>query len=101
MTNFDRQKKRVERQSSVASSKANKSSVFSDLAGYVGGLTCSNSSSRAKLVDLNTTLGKCQANVTKSCITDMPKANQTFIEECVTLTATFIVSYFHSNDLDI
>ena len=92
VTNFDRQKKRVERQLTVASSKANKSTVFPILAGYVGGLSCSNSSSKAKLTDLNSTLSQCQTNVFKACVTDMPKANKTFVDECVTLTEIFIVS---------
>ena len=92
VTNFDRQKRRVERQLTVASSKANKSTVFPILAGYVGGLSCGSSSTKAKLSDLNSTLSQCQTNVFKACVTDMPKANKTFVDECVILTEIFIVS---------
>ena len=92
VTNFDKQRKRVERQITIASSKAIKSSIFPVLAGYVGGLACSNSSSKAKLTDLNSTLSQCQININKACVTDMPKANKTFVDQCVTLTEKFMVS---------
>ena len=93
VTNFNKQKTRIEKQSEIAAKKADKKAVFSPIAlkivdlggGNKSALTCSGSvdSDGAKqLTNLTQTLFDCEVQVNKSCSMDFPAPNMTFVDQC-------------------
>ena len=91
MTNFDKQRRRVEKQSSVASSKATKSASFTEMANLLRNISCPNN--MMEIDNLATSLKGCNATVTAAC--ELTKPNQTFVDECKKKTQAFVVSAFY------
>ena len=88
VTNFDKQCKRVKKQTDVAASKTSKTSSFTDLANDLMSSSCPNN--MMEIDDLATTLKGCNATVTAAC--ELTKPNQTFVDECKKKTEDFVVS---------
>merc|ERR1712061_588778 len=93
VANFDKQMTRVMKQAEIAGKKTDKKAVFAPIAlklvdlggGNKSALSCSGSttSSGAKqLTNLTNTLFACEVAVNKSCSTNFPKPNTTFIAAC-------------------
>ena len=94
VTNFLKQKTRIEKQSNIAKKKSEKSGIFKSIAlrlidvggGNSSSLTCSGSveSNGAKqLENLTRTLGECKKNIIASCSPEnFPKANMTLVVAC-------------------
>ena len=93
VANFNKQKNRIEKQSEIAGKKGAKSDVFGPIAlklvdiggGNVSALTCNGSAvsdGALQLMNLTQTLFDCEAEVNKSCITDFPAPNMTFVDQC-------------------
>merc|ERR1712061_264655 len=93
VANFNKQKTRIAKQAEIAGKKGGKKSVFAPIAlklvdlggGNKSALSCSGSttSSGAKqLTNLTNTLFACEVAVNKSCSTNFPKPNTTFIAAC-------------------
>merc|ERR1712079_296274 len=78
VTNFEKQKKRIDKQSEIAGKKSGKQSVFGPIA--------------LKLTNLTSTLFDCEVAVNASCTTDFPMPNMTFVDECVNASATFVAA---------
>lgn len=91
VTNFDKQCKRVEKQTSVASNKANKTSAFTDLSNLLTTLNCP--SNMAEIDNLTLTLANCSAEVTAAC--KLTPVNQTYVDECKKKTKEYVVSTSH------
>merc|ERR1712073_215836 len=96
VTNFEEQKKRIDKQSEIAG----KQSVFGPIAlklvdlggGNKSALTCSGSATSEgalQLTNLTSTLFDCEVLVNASCTTDFPMPNMTFVDECVNATDLF------------
>merc|ERR1711884_601902 len=103
VTNFEKQKKRIDKQSEIAGKKSGKQSVFGPIAlklvdlggGNKSALTCSGSATSEgalQLTNLTSTLFDCEVAVNASCTTDFPMPNMTFIDECVNASATFVAA---------
>ena len=94
VTNFLKQKTRIEKQSSIAKKKSEKNGIFKSIAlrlidvggGNSSSLTCSGSaeSNGAKqLENLTRALGDCKKNIIASCSPEnFPKANKTLVVAC-------------------
>merc|ERR1712061_951843 len=93
VANFNKQKTRIAKQAEIAGKKGGKKSVFAPIAlklvdlggGNKSALSCSGSttSSGAKqLTNLTNTLFACEVAVNKSCSTNFPNPNSTFIAAC-------------------
>merc|ERR1711878_223585 len=100
VTNFEKQKKRIDKQSEIAGKKSGKQSVFGPIAlklvdlggGNKSALTCSGSATSEgplQLTNLTSTLFDCEVLVNASCTTDFPMPNMTFVDECVNATDLF------------
>merc|ERR1712073_32760 len=100
VTNFEKQKKRIEKQASIAGKKSGKQSVFGPIAlklvdlgcGNKSALTCSGSATSEgalQLTNLTSTLFDCEVLVNASCTTDFPMPNMTFVDACVNATDLF------------
>merc|ERR1711963_889273 len=100
--NFEKQRKRMEKQIGTADSKDSKSGVFESVSqkvlqtggGDANALSCSGSTTNAgaaQLTNLTTALSACQTDVEAVCNTTnwTGLANATLLTECDTLTATF------------
>merc|ERR1711963_515037 len=100
--NFEKQRKRMEKQIGTADSKDSKSGVFESVyqkvlqtgGGDANALSCSGSTTNAgaaQLTNLTTVLSACQTDVAAVCNTTnwTGLANATLLTECDTLTATF------------
>merc|ERR1712223_2235261 len=94
VTNFEKQKKRIDKQSEIAGKKSGKQSVFGPIAlklvdlggGNKSALTCSGSATSEgalQLTNLTSTLFDCEVLVNASCTTDFPMPNMTFVDACV------------------
>merc|ERR1711884_722133 len=103
VTNFEKQKKRIDKQSEIAGKKSGKQSVFGPIAlklvdlggGNKSALTCSGSATSEgalQLTNLTSTLFDCEVAVNASCTTDFPMPNMTFVDECVNASATFVAA---------
>merc|ERR1711992_94346 len=103
VTNFEKQKKRIDKQSEIAGKKSGKQSVFGPIAlklvdlggGNKSALTCSGSATSEgalQLTNLTSTLFDCEVLVNASCTTDFPMPNMTFVDECVNASATFVAA---------
>ena len=90
VTNFEKQKKRVENQNNIATNKAsaNKTSAFTDLADHLTGLSCA--MNMAEIDDTKMKLMEGPAQITAAC--NLTKINQTFVDECTIKTGEFVVS---------
>merc|ERR1711933_425518 len=100
VTNFEKQKKRIDKQSEIAGKKSGKQSVFGPIAlklvdlggGNKSALTCSGSATSEgalQLTNLTSTLFDCEVLVNASCTTDFPMPNMTFVDACVNATDLF------------
>merc|ERR1711988_1650205 len=100
VTNFEKQKKRIDKQSEIAGKKSVKQSVFGPIAlklvdlggGNKSALTCSGSATSEgalQLTNLTSTLFDCEVLVNASCTTDFPMPNMTFVDACVNATDLF------------
>merc|ERR1711994_956542 len=100
VTNFEKQKKRIEKQSEIAGKKSGKQSVFGPIAlklvdlggGNKSALTCSGSATSEgalQLTNLTSTLFDCEVLVNASCTTSFPMPNMTFVDACVNATDLF------------
>merc|ERR1711902_163968 len=100
VTNFEKQKTRIEKQASIAGKKSGKQSVFGPIAlklvdlggGDKSALTCSGSATSEgalQLTNLTSTLFDCEVLVNASCTTDFPMPNMTFVDACVNATDLF------------
>merc|ERR1719195_1557565 len=100
VTNFEKQKKRIDKQSEIAGKKSGKQSVFGPIAlklvdlggGNKSALTCSGSSTSEgalQLTNLTSTLFDCEVLVNASCTTSFPMPNMTFVDACVNATDLF------------
>merc|ERR1711992_60349 len=100
VTNFEKQKKRIDKQSEIAGKKSGKQSVFGPIAlklvdlggGNKSALTCSGSATSEgalQLTNLTGTLFDCEVLVNASCTTDFPMPNMTFVDACVNATDLF------------
>merc|ERR1712079_986184 len=103
VTNFEKQKKRIDKQSEIAGKKSGKQSVFGPIAlklvdlggGNKSALTCSGSATSEcalQLTNLTSTLFDCEVAVNASCTTDFPMPNMTFVDKCVNASATFVAA---------
>merc|ERR1712241_638562 len=103
VTNFEKQKKRIDKQSEIAGKKSGKQSVFGPIAlklvdlggGNKSALTCSGSATSEgalQLTNLTSTLFDCEVAVNASCTTDFPMPNMTFVDACVNASATFVAA---------
>ena len=102
VTNFLKQKARIEKQTSIATKKSDKSGIFAPIAGKlvdVGGgnkaeLSCAgflDSSGAKQLANLTETLNGCEVSINTACSTEnFPKANQTMIDACSVTVDNFI-----------
>ena len=101
VTNFEKQKKRIDKQSEIAGKKSGKQSVFGPIAlklvdlggGNKAALTCSGSATSEgalQLTNLTSTLFDCEVAVNASCTTDFPMPNMTFVDACANATANFV-----------
>merc|ERR1719367_1343285 len=102
VTNFLKQKARIEKQTSIAAKKSDKSSIFAPIAKQlvdVGGgnkseLSCAgflDSTGAQQLTDLTGTLNNCEISINAACSPDnFPKADQTMIDECSITVDGFI-----------
>ena len=90
VTYFEKQCKRVDKQTAVASSKANKTSGFTDLANLLMNSNCPNN--KMEIDDLADTLKKCKASVTAAC--SLTKVDEAFVKDCKQKTNAFVVSTF-------
>ena len=88
VNNFDKQRRRVEKQTSVASSKAGKSTSFTEMANLLRNISCPNN--MMEIDNLTSSLGKCENKVKEAC--NMTMVNMTFVEECKMMTTSFVVS---------
>ena len=88
VTNFEKQRKRVEKQTSVASSKATKSASFTEMANLLRNISCPNN--MMEIDNLTSSLGQCENKVKEAC--NVTKVNMTFVEECKMMTTSFVVS---------
>ena len=88
VNNFDKQRKRVEKQTSVASSKAGKSASFTEMANLLRSISCPNNMMEIDI--LTSSLGMCENKVKQACNVTM--VNMTFVEECKKMTTSFVVS---------
>jgi len=88
VTNFEKQKKRVENQKNIATNKAsaNKTAAFTNLANHLTGLSCA--MNMAEIDDTKTKLLECTAQITAAC--NLTMINQTFVDECTTITTDFV-----------
>merc|ERR1712038_475437 len=100
VTNFDKQKTRIDKQSEIAGKKSGKQSVFGPIAlklvdlggGNKSALTCSGSATSEgalQLTNLTSTLFDCEVLVNASCTTSFPMPNMTFVDACVNATDLF------------
>merc|ERR1719211_606151 len=100
VANFEKQKKRIDKQSEIAGKKSGKQSVFGPIAlklvdlggGNKSALTCSGSATSEgalQLTNLTSTLFDCEVLVNASCTTDFPMPNMTFVDACVNATDLF------------
>ena len=100
VTNFEKQKKRIDKQSEIAGKKSGKQSVFGPIAlklvdlggGNKSALTCSGSATSEgalQLTNLTSTLFDCEVLVNASCTTDFPMPNMTFVDSCTNATEEF------------
>merc|ERR1739836_140054 len=100
VTNFEKQKRRIDKQSEIAGKKSGKQSVFGPIAlklvdlggGNKSALTCSGSATSEgalQLTNLTSTLFDCEVLVNASCTTDFPMPNMTFVDACVNATDLF------------
>ena len=104
VTNFEKQKMRMERQNNLAGNKMVKSTDFQPVANKLvlsGGnnslnLTCDGSTTNngaVQLKNLSTVLSSCKAEITKTCNTSSwTQANQTKLKECDKLTKDFVTA---------
>ena len=104
VTNFQKQKMRMDRQNKLAGGKLDKSTDFAPSANKLvlsGGnnslnLTCDGSSTNngaVQLKNLSTVLSSCKAEITKTCNTSSwTQANQTKLKECDKLTKDFVTA---------
>ena len=90
VTNFEKQCKRVDKQTRVASSKANKTPGFTDLADLLMNSNCPNN--KMEIDDLADNLNKCNASVTAACA--LTKVDEAFVKDCKQRTKAFVVSKF-------
>ena len=104
VTNFEKQKARMEKQNSTGGNKAGKKGVFAPIAFKlvdIGGGNKTNMScggaygnkGAKQLQNLTKTLFDCEISVNKSCNpANFPQPNFTFIEQCNTLVSAFKMS---------
>ena len=90
VTNFDKQCKRVEKQTAVASNKAGKASSFTDLANLLMNSNCPNN--QMEIDDLVDTLKSCNESVTAAC--SLTKVDEVFVKGCKKKSKAFVVSTF-------
>ena len=88
VTNFDKQRKRVEKQTSVAAGKANKSTSFTELATLLGNISCPNNMMEIDM--LTSILNECEMKVKDAC--NLTRVNMSLVEECKMMTTSFVVS---------
>merc|ERR1711884_651354 len=100
VTNIEKQKKRIDKQSEIAGKKSGKQSVFGPIAlklvdlggGNKSALTCSGSATSEgalQLTNLPSALFDCEVAVNASYTTDFPMPNMTFVDACVNATDLF------------
>merc|ERR1711997_383936 len=99
ISNFEKQKKRMEKQNKTANNKADKKSQFGPIAqmlvtaggGNSSSLSCGGSTDNdgaKQLKNLTDTLDACKANINLVC-SNIPQPNMTFIMECDALVTQF------------
>ena len=91
VTNFQKQCKRVKRQTDIATSKAGKTDSFTELATLLEQFDtpqeCPNN--YTEIIKLKSTLGNCSTDVPAAC--NLTMVNQTFKDECIKKTDDYVV----------
>ena len=106
VSNFQKQKTRIEKHATIASKKSDKKAVFGPIAlqlvelggGNKSALTCGCSADTAgarQLTNLTSILMECEEAVHASCAPSsrggsFPRPNMTYAETCATATNTFV-----------
>ena len=101
VSNFQKQKTRIEKQATIAGKKSDKKAVFGPIAlqlvelggGNKSALTCGCSADTAgarQLTNLTRILMECEEAVHASCAHSFPLPNMTYVETCATATGTFV-----------